>query len=63
MWKWKAKKGISLINCANFGASVSDCKFSVKSEDNDINNTVIFNACALIPCSKLAVDSILSVGN
>ena len=56
MWRWKAAKGGTLLDCAEHGVDGDECKFSVG------NATVtIFNACALIDCTDAATKSLKSV--
>jgi hypothetical protein len=56
MWKWKAAKGGTLADCAEFGVDASECKFSFARA-----TVTIFNACALIDCTDVAAKSIASV--
>ena len=56
MWRWKAKKGGTLADCAEFGVDESGCKFS-----HGKATVTIFNACALIDCSEVASKSLDSV--
>ena len=56
MWRWKAKKGGTLADCAEFGVDDSGCKFS-----HGKSTVTIFGACALIDCSDKASKSIEAV--
>ena len=56
LWKWKAAKGISLIDVATYGVTKSDCKFSSASA-----TVTVFNACALIDVTDDAAKSIEAV--
>ena len=56
MWRWKAAKGGTLLDCANFGVVAPECKFSVADA-----KITIFNACALIDCQADAASSIEDV--
>lgn len=56
MWRWKAVKGGTLVDCAEFGVDKSGCKFS-----HGQAAVTIFGACALIDCSPKAAKSIMAV--
>ena len=56
MWRWKAAKGGTLLDCAEFGVDASGCKFSFSKA-----RVTVFNACALIDCENVATASILAV--
>lgn len=56
MWKWKAEKGGTLLDCAEFGVTAKECKFSPAK-----GTVTVFNACALIDCSDASAKSIRSV--
>ena len=56
MWRWKAAKGGTLLDCAEYGVDASECKFSFSK-----GTITIFNACALIDCTKDAEKSLRSV--
>ena len=56
MWRWKAKKGGTLIDCATFGVVSDFGKYSPAQA-----TVTVFNACALIDCTDDAASSIRSV--
>ena len=56
MWSWKAAKGGTLLDCAEYGVDASGCKFS-----HSKGKVTVFNACALIDCDDIASKSISSV--
>jgi hypothetical protein len=56
MWRWKAKEGGSLVDCAKYGVDASGCKFSVGEA-----TAQVFNACALLDCTDSAAISINAV--
>lgn len=56
LWKWKAAKGISLIDVAAYGVKKDECKFSPASA-----TVTVFNACALIDVTSNASASIEAV--
>jgi hypothetical protein len=56
MWRWKAAKGGTLLDCAQYGVDASGCKFSEAK-----GRITIFNACALIDCTIAAAKSIDAV--
>lgn len=56
MWRWKAAKGGTLLDCAVFGVDGGGCKFSEAQA-----TAQVFNACALIDCSPDASRSIEAV--
>lgn len=56
MWRWKAAKGGSLADCAEFGVDASGCKFSFGKA-----TITVFNACALIDCTAAAAKSISKI--
>jgi len=56
MWRWKAKEGGTLADCAQFGVDASGCKFSKGKA-----KITIFNACALIDCAGYAAEIISSI--
>jgi ribosomal protein L14 len=53
MWKWKAVKGGTLIDCAEHGVVKSASKFSNKSA-----STVVLGACAIIEVAESAIKSL-----
>lgn len=55
LWKWRASKGISLLDVAMFGVIRDKCRFS-EAENADVT---IFDACAMIETSGAAVRSIM----
>lgn len=57
MYRWKAVKGGTLLDCAEFGVDSSGCKFSFSK-----GGLTVFNACALIDVEPVAANSIESVG-
>lgn len=56
MWRWKAAKGGTLVDCAKYGVDGSGCKFSEAAV-----NVQVFNACALLDCSPDAAETIEAV--
>jgi hypothetical protein len=56
LWKWKAAKGLSLIDVATYGVTKSECKFSPAA-----GTVTVFNACALIDVTDDAAKSIEAV--
>lgn len=56
MWRWKAAKGGTLADVAEFGVDPKGCKFSFAKA-----TVTIFNACALIGISDAARKSIETV--
>ncbi len=56
MWRWKAKQGGTLIDCARHGVSEDGCKFSEAKGE-----VTIFSACAMIDCNQSAAESIEAV--
>ena len=56
MWRWKAKEGGTLVDCAHTGVDPAGCKFSVGVADIEI-----LNACAIIDVSSTALETLLSV--
>ena len=56
MWRWKAKKGGTLVDCAEFGVEEGKCKFSFAKA-----KITLFDACAIIDCTDAATTSILNV--
>jgi hypothetical protein len=56
LWKWRASKGLTLIDVATYGVDPSGCKFSPASA-----TLTVFNACALIEVSFAASVSIEAV--
>lgn len=56
MWRWKAAKGGTLVDCAEYGVDKSGCKFSHAK-----GSLTVFNACAMIDCTDTAAKSISSV--
>ena len=56
MWRWKAAKGGTLLDCAEYGVVESGCKFSPAR-----GTVTVFNACALIDCTGEAAKSISAV--
>ena len=53
LWSWKAKDGIALSGVAQHGIKTSECKV-------DVNNPLIYltGVCELIPCTRVAKESI-----
>ena len=47
MWRWRAAKGGTLIDCAVYGVVAKDCKFSTAAGD-----VTVFNVCAMILVSS-----------
>lgn len=58
MWRWRAAKGGTLIDCATVGVKAEGCKFSPASA-----TVTVFNACALIDCTDDAAASMRGVGD
>lgn len=56
MWRWRAKKGGTLLDCAQCGVEKKDSKFS-----GVCDRIVIINACAIIDCTAEAVESFKAV--
>lgn len=56
MWRWRAAKGGTLIDCATHGVIASECKFSV-----GVAAVTVFGACAIIDCSEDAANSLRNV--
>jgi hypothetical protein len=56
MWRWKAAKGGTLADVAEYGVDASGCKFSFAKA-----TVTIFNACAMIDCTEEASASIAAV--
>jgi len=56
MWRWKAAKGGTLIDCATYGVVHDFGKYSPGQA-----TVTVFNACALIDCTDIAAASIRSV--
>lgn len=57
MWRWHAKEGGTLLDCANIGVKPENCKFSSAS-----GHITVLNACAIIPVSSEAAKTIEKVG-
>ncbi len=57
VWKWKAVKGGTLIDCAEHGIVKSDSKVSSKS-----SSTLVLGACAIISVSKEAEQTFEGAG-
>lgn len=53
LWKWKAAKGHTLVDVAEYGVDAKGCKFSPASA-----TITVFNACALLDVSGAAVKTI-----
>lgn len=56
LWQWKAKKGGTLADVAEFGVKAEECKFSVAKAD-----VIIINSCAVIYCTNVAADLLSNV--
>jgi hypothetical protein len=56
MWSWKAAKGGTLLDCATYGVSPKESKFS-----GPVTRCIVLGACAIIDCTPECVDSIGSV--
>lgn len=56
MWRWRAKKGGTLLDCAQYGVEKNDSKFSERC-----NRIIVINACAIIDCTDEAVESFKAV--
>jgi len=56
MWRWKAAKGGTLLDCAEYGVDATGCKFSFSK-----GKVTVFNACAMIDCTDEAAKSISAV--
>ena len=56
MWRWKAAKGGTLVDCATFGVDASKCKFSEGG-----TATTILNACAILDCTEDGAKSLAAV--
>ena len=56
MWRWKAAKGGTLLDCAEYGVDGDGCKFS-----HSKGSLTVFNACALIDVSSDAAASIEAI--
>lgn len=52
MWYWKAARGITLMDCAEFGVEPTKCKFSVGKR-----RATMLNACAIIEVSAEAAQT------
>lgn len=52
VWKWKAVKGGTLIDCAEYGIVKSGSKVSGKS-----SSTIVLGACAIIEVADIAKKS------
>ena len=57
MWKWWAKKGISLSACALYGVKHADSKII------EAVNSVWLEAIEIIPCTGAAIQSLESAPN
>lgn len=56
MWRWKAKEGGTLIDCATFGVVPDFGKYSPAQA-----TVTVFSACAMIDCTDEAAASIRNV--
>jgi hypothetical protein len=56
LWRWKAAKGGTLADVAEFGVDAEGCKFSLAKA-----TITVFNACALIDVSDNAAKSISAI--
>lgn len=54
MWRWRARTGGTLIDCATHGVIEDDCRFSFPAA----GTTTVFDACAMIDCTTDAAISI-----
>ena len=56
MWRWKASKGGTLVDCAVHGVDETGCKFSTGAA-----SVTVLSACALIDCTQDAARSLRAV--
>lgn len=58
MWSWKATKGITILDCAEFGVDSAKCKFSPAKR-----RVTVLNACAVVEVSAAAIASLEAATN
>jgi len=56
MWRWKAKDGGTLVDCAVYGVDAKGCKFSTGAA-----SVSMINACAVIDCEDAGAKSLQAV--